>query len=170
MIIGAHDGKVFAACSGERPGSDRVYDAIRKILGGFQSGELKRDSQHIRQNHVLTENGSIARMYAKTGMNALAHLRGYEYAAHPAFDGSGGGSRAGKMTRGSTTCQASPPKEAGLHMRFPKMRISACLCRLRAKYARLSALRQVYAPVHWGAPAAEISGILRHTYATEEQG
>ena len=87
MIIGAHDGKVFAACSGERPGSDRVYDAIRKILGGFQSGELKRDSQHIRQNHVLTENGSIARMYAKTGMNALAHLRGYEYAAHPAFDG-----------------------------------------------------------------------------------
>ena len=87
MIIGAHDGKVFVSCSGERPSSDRVYDAIGKILGGFQSGELKRDSQHIRQKHVLTENGSIARMYAKTGMNVLAHLRGVEYAAHPAFDG-----------------------------------------------------------------------------------
>ena len=87
LFIGAHDGKVFVACSSERPSGDRVYDAIRKILGGFQSGELKRDSQHIRQNHVLTENGNIARAYAKTGMNALARLRGYEYAAHPAFDG-----------------------------------------------------------------------------------
>lgn len=87
MIIGAHDGKVFAACSGERPGSDRVYNAIQKVLGGFQSGELNRVSQHIQQKHVLTENSSIARMYAKTGMNTLAHLRGYEYAAHPAFDG-----------------------------------------------------------------------------------
>lgn len=86
LLIGAHDGKVFVACSGERPSGDRVYDAIRKILGGFQSGELNRDSQHIRQKHVLTENGNIARMYAKTGMNALARLRGYKYAAHPAFD------------------------------------------------------------------------------------
>ena len=86
LLIGAHDGKVFVACSGERPSGDRVYDAIRKILGGFQSGELKRSSQHIRQNHVLTENGNIARAYAKTGMNALARLRGYEYAAHPTFD------------------------------------------------------------------------------------
>lgn len=86
LLIGAHDGKIFVACSGERPSGDRIYNAIRKILGGLKIGELKRDSQRIRQNHVLTENAKIARAYAKTGMNALVRLRGYEYAAHPAFD------------------------------------------------------------------------------------
>ena len=40
----------------------------------------------------LTESGNIARAYAKTGMNALARLRGYEYAPFRPLTGSGGGS------------------------------------------------------------------------------
>ena len=87
ILIGALNGKIYVACCGERPDGETVYAAIQKFLGGFAQGELKRDSRHVRQRHVLAENGEIARVYAKTAMNALAHLRGPEYVLRPAFDG-----------------------------------------------------------------------------------
>lgn len=86
MIVGAHDGKFFVSCRGERPDAGSVHTAIGRLLGGFEPVETKRESRRITQRHTLVENGDIARAYAKTAMNALARLRGAEYAKRREFD------------------------------------------------------------------------------------
>lgn len=86
MIIGYNDSKYYVAASGDRPSIESVKKRIEFFLSIFQQREIHEGEHHVKQSHLLVENGDIARIYAKVALNSLAWLKGENYLANPAFN------------------------------------------------------------------------------------
>ena len=83
IIIGVHNEKFYCASNGERP----HFDYIKREIGNFlaNTATVNKDDnfeilkEQVTQFHRFEENSIVARMYGKTAINVLAHLKGEEF-------------------------------------------------------------------------------------------
>lgn len=86
ILLGYHERKYYVASSGERPTTGIIKDLIQSVSQYASLKKADSTEHRVEQELIIYEDSEIARVYAKTAMNVLAHLKGADYAANPAFD------------------------------------------------------------------------------------